>query len=97
MTVLEYAPAPTEMLDFINDSIRNLKSEGCEAAYILTGTEAYDTLCQAMSERFKREAGSFETYQFIPIVVDPSRTDSLCILPKPGVAANQVAWHKVTP
>ena len=96
MTVLEYAPAPAEILDFINDSIRNLKSDGSEAAYILVGKDLYTPLCEAMADRFKREVGAFETYQFIPIVVDPSRTDSLCVLPKPGVAADQASWHRVT-
>ena len=95
MTVIEFAPKPSEIIDFINDSIRNLSSGGYEAAFILIGVKAYSRLCEAMGERFRREAGSFETYQFIPIVVDPSRTDTLCVLPKPVAVTEGINWQLV--
>ena len=83
MTVFEYAPDKTQILDFINDGIRNLQEGGKEPKYILVGPTAYDVLIAAISERFNRTEGSFETYQFIPIVLDPLRQDTVCVLPSP--------------
>ena len=87
MTVIEYAPSQDEILDFVNDSIRNLQEAGAEPKYILVGKEAFESLRQAMGERFRREAGTFETYQFIPIVMDPLRDKSLVVLPAPAECA----------
>lgn len=83
MTVIEYAPDKFQILDFINDGIRNLQEGGKEPKYILLGHKAYDLLIMAMSERFNRAEGNFETYQFIPIVLDPRREDTVCVLPSP--------------
>ncbi|NBC16298.1 MAG: hypothetical protein GVY18_03155 [Bacteroidetes bacterium] len=83
MTILEYAPGRDEILEFINDGIRQLKEAGVEAKYIVVGREAYTTLRKAMGERFQRGAGAFETYQYVPIVLDPFRTDTVCVLPAP--------------
>lgn len=90
MTLIEYAPAKDEILDFINDSIRQLQDAGTEPKYILLGTEAYNRMRQAMSERFNRAAGTFETYQFFPIVLDPRREDSVLVLPAPMTCAEGV-------
>ena len=96
MTIIEYAPAKEEILDFINDSIRQLQEANIEPKYILLGGEAYERMRQAMGDRFNREAGVFETYQFFPIVVDPLRKDSVCVLPAPAVCQKDVQIHRVS-
>ena len=95
MTILEYSPAEDEILDFINDRVRDLQSAGEEAKYILAGPEAYSRMRRAMAARFKRSEGVFETYNYLPIVVDPSRSDSLCILPAPAVTAETARVYKM--
>ncbi len=87
MTILEYNPGREEILDYINDRIREMRSADVEPKYILTGPDAYNLLREAMGDRFNRTPGAFETYDYIPIVVDPSRTDSVCILPSPSECA----------
>ena len=95
MTLIEYAPAKDEILDFINDSIRLLQDADVEPKCILLGIEAYERMRLAMGERFNRKAGNFETYQFFPIVVDPLRKDSVCVLPAPSVCADGVQVQRV--
>lgn len=90
MTITEYSPAPDEILDYINQSVAQLREAGVEAKYILLGTAAYETLRQAMAARFRRTEGAFETYQHIPIVLDPFRTDSVAVLPAPAECAKGV-------
>jgi hypothetical protein len=41
MTILEHTPERHEILDFIDESIRQLQSSGAEAKYIILGAEAY--------------------------------------------------------
>ncbi|MFK7844362.1 MAG: family 4C encapsulin nanocompartment shell protein [Rhodothermales bacterium] len=95
MTIIEYAPAKDEILDFINDSIRQLQDAEMEPKYILLGVEAYERMRLAMGERFNREAGAFETYQFFPIIVDPLRKDTVCVLPSPAACADGVHVQRV--
>lgn len=95
MTIFESNPSKDEILDYVNDRIRELQSSGVEAKYILAGPAAYDRMREAMGERFKRTAGVFETYNYIPIVVDPARSDSLCILPSPSECALGARIYKV--
>lgn len=95
MTIYEYSPSKDEILDYVNDRIRELQTSGVEAKYILAGPEAYDRLREAMGERFRRSAGVFETYNYIPIVVDPARTDSICILPSPSECAQGAKIYKM--
>lgn len=95
MTILEYSPAEDEILDFINDRVRDLQSSGEEAKYILAGPEAYARMRRAMAARFKRSEGVFETYNYLPIVVDPARSDSLCILPAPAACAQTARLYKM--
>ena len=45
---------------------------------------------QAMAARFHRKPGSFETYNYLPIVLDPFRTDTVCVLPAPGACREGV-------
>lgn len=95
MTILEYSPPEDEILDFINDRIRELQSAEAEAKYILVGPDAYDRMRRAMAARFKRSEGVFETYNYVPIVVDPSRTDTVCVLPSPSRTAEQAKIYRI--
>lgn len=95
MTILEYGPSEAELLDFLNDRIRDLQTSGFEAKYILAGSTAYRRLRSAMGERFGRSSGNFETYQYIPIVVDPSRSDTVCVLPAPSDCAEGAKIYRM--
>lgn len=83
MVIIEHAPDQAEILDFINDALRQLQGAGVEPKYILMGPKAYEALRYAMAARFRRQPGTFETYNYIPIVVDPFRDDTVCVLPAP--------------
>lgn len=95
MTILEYSPDRESMLPFIDEGIRQLREAGAEATYIVVGLESYKILRKAMGERFLRGAGRFETYHNIPIVLDPSRTDSVCVLPPPAECAKGVELCRI--
>ncbi|MFO7314272.1 family 4C encapsulin nanocompartment shell protein [Rhodothermus marinus] len=95
MTVLEYTPGDDEMLPFIHDSLRQLQEAGHEARYILVGRTAYRRLCKAIGRQFRRGAGRFETYQHIPIVVDPFRDEEVCVVPAPAVCAEEVHGYRM--
>ncbi|MEM8485958.1 MAG: family 4C encapsulin nanocompartment shell protein [Bacteroidota bacterium] len=95
MTIIEYAPTEEEILDFVNDSIRQMQETAIEPKYIMLGPEAYTTMQQAMGKRFNRDAGAFETYQFFPIVVDPLRKDTVCVLPAPARCVDEVTIQRV--
>ncbi len=84
MTIIELAPEKHEILDFIDDAFRQLQDAGAEAKFIVVGGEAYTLLRKAIGERFQRGAGRFETYQHVPIVLDPFRSDTVCVLPAPA-------------
>ena len=90
MTVIEYAPTQEEILDFVNQSLRNLQEANIEPKYILVGQQAYRRLRKAIGEQFRRGAGEFETYQHIPIVMDPLRDDTVLILPAPAECAKGI-------
>lgn len=95
MTILEYSPSKDEILDYVNDRVRELQTTGVEAKYILAGPAAYERMRTAMSERFKRSAGVFETYNYIPIVVDPARSDTVCVLPSPDECSRGARIYKM--
>ncbi len=96
MTILEDTPSREDILDFIDDSIRQLRETSVEARYIVVGTTAFETLRKAMGERFRRGAGQFETYQHVPIVLDPFRTDAVCVLPAPTECAKGVQPYRMS-
>jgi hypothetical protein len=95
MTILEHTPERHEILDFIDESIRQLQSSGAEAKYIILGAEAYLTLRQAIAERFHRKPKDFETYNYLPLVLDPFRTGSVCVLPGPGEVSKGVQAYRI--
>lgn len=95
MTIFETAPSREEILEFIDDGIRQLREAGVEARYIVVGPAAYAHLRKAMGARFQRGAGQFETYQHLPIVLDPFREDTACVLPAPSECAKGVQPYRV--
>jgi len=96
VTVLEHRPSKDEILDFINDGIRRLQEDGVEARFVVMGPAAYDTFRHAMAERFRREPRMFETYNYVALVVDPFRTDEVCVLPAPAECARGVEAYRVS-
>ena len=94
MTIIEYKATRDDILDVINESISQMQEAGVEARYIIVGTASYTTLRKAMGERFQRGAGQFETYQYVPIVLDPFRSDTVCVLPGPSECALGVQTYR---
>ncbi|NNF59213.1 MAG: hypothetical protein HKN04_13340 [Rhodothermaceae bacterium] len=90
MTVLETSTAPDTVLDFIDESVRALQDTGLEPRFILLGPEAYTYLREAIAARYGRSAGTFEQYQYLTLVVDPFRGDSVCVAPTPREVAEGV-------
>ena len=81
MTIIEHSPGEEEILDFIDGQIRQFHEDGAEAGFIVVGPTAYRRLCKAISVEGQRGKGTFETYNFVPIVLDPFRSDGACVLP----------------
>ena len=90
MTVIEHNPSDSEILDFVDDSVRLLRESGAAPHAILVGPVAYARLTAAVSHRFNRSEGSFESYGHVPIVVDPGREDYVLVLPAPSASATSV-------
>ena len=84
MTIIEHRPEDDEILDFVDGQIRHQRDDGVETRYIIAGPTAYTRLCRAIAARGRRGKGEFETYSFVAIVLDPFRTDELCVVPSPG-------------
>lgn len=89
MTVIEHSPAPDEILDFIDDSVRRLREAGSPAQFIVVGPHSYEAMSEAVAARFRRSAGRFETYAHLPIVVDPARDHRVVVLPAAPDAASE--------
>lgn len=87
MTLLEFSPDPDEVLDVVDQGVRDLQEAGLEPRFIVLGPEAYDRLREAVAARFGRSAGYFEQYQYLTVVVDPGRADRLCVVPAPREVA----------
>ena len=62
---------------------------------LFVGKNVYEDLCKAIGKRFRRGAGQFETYQFVPIVLDPFRDDTVCVLPSPTECARGVQGYRM--
>ncbi len=95
MTVTETIATPDGVLAFIDESIRAFQHEGVEPRTVLVGPASYAMLCEAIARRFNRTPGRFETYQYLTIVLDPFRTDTVCVLPAPGDLADGVRGVRV--
>ncbi len=81
MTIVEYRLADGNPLDLVDLQVQQFSESGVEARFVVAGMEAYHALCREISIRFQRGKGRFETYNHVPIVVDPFRSDSFCVLP----------------
>lgn len=88
MTVVEHSPPAEEVLDFVDDSIRNIREAGGTPGFIVVGPQSHASVSRAISVRFHRGKGTFDTYAHLPIVVDPARTDQILVLPSASDAAD---------
>lgn len=95
MTVPETTATPDGVLAFIDEQVRALQHDGLEPRTVLVGAAAYEMLCAAIARQFNRTPGRFETYQYLTIVLDPFRTDTVCVLPAPGDLADGVRGVRV--
>ena len=96
MTVLDAPATPDTILDFVDEQVRALQSDGAEPRTILVGPDAYDALQDAVAARFGRERARVEQYQWLSVVVDPFRTDRVCVLPTPRDLAAGVRAERIT-
>lgn len=94
MTILEHTPTREDILDYVHAGIQQLQADGVEARYIVVGPESYTMLRKAIGEQFGRGAGQFETYQYLPIVLDPFRGTSVTVLPAPSECAKGVQTYR---
>ena len=94
MTVLETASTPDTVLDFIDESVRALQDGGLEPRFVLLGPSAYANLREAIAARYGRSAGTFEQYQYLTLVVDPFRSDAVCVVPAPREVADGVRTER---
>ncbi|MEM6784010.1 MAG: family 4C encapsulin nanocompartment shell protein [Bacteroidota bacterium] len=90
MTVCQHHPPRDAILAIIDDELRALQELGEEPHAIVVGPDAYTHLRKAIGALNQRGAGFFETYRYLPIVVDPFRTGELLVVPKPRVVAEGV-------
>lgn len=95
MTIIEHRPSEDEIIDAVNDGIRQLHETGAEAKFILVGTASYETLRQALAARLRRKPGTLEQYNHVPVVLDPFRTDTVCVVPSPGECAKGVHTYRI--
>ena len=95
MTIIDYRPSQEEIIEAVNDGIRQLQETGAEAKFILVGTRSYEALRQAMATRLRRKPGALEQYNHVPVVLDPFRTDTVCVLPAPGECAKGVHTYRM--
>ncbi len=95
MTVLESSPSQDHVLDFIDEGVRALQDAQLEPRFILVGPESYTDLREAISQRFGRSPGYFEQYQYLTIVVDPFRGDTVCVAPAPREVAEGIRGETI--
>ena len=95
MTIIDYRPQQDEIIEAVDDGIRQLQETGAEARFILVGTVSYERLRQTMAARLRRKPGTLEQYNGLPVVLDPFRTDTVCVLPSPGECAKGVHTYRM--
>ena len=88
MTILQHSPKEDDILDFLDQSIRQISESGSEARFVIMGPAAYSTFRTAMARNLKRSAGKFETYQYVNVLVDPFRDAEVCVVPSAADAAD---------
>jgi hypothetical protein len=91
------APESAEgaILDFIDESVRALQDAGVEPRFVVLGPDAYEDLREEVGRRFGRSAGTFESYQWLSIVVDPFRGAEVCVLPAPSAMIDGVRTEQL--
>jgi hypothetical protein len=87
--------AEAAILDFIDESVRALQDAGVEPRFVVVGQDAYEELREEVGRRFGRSAGTFESYQWLSIVVDPFRRGEVCVLPAPSAMVGGVRTEQV--
>ncbi|MCB0719841.1 MAG: hypothetical protein KDD65_15450 [Bacteroidetes bacterium] len=92
MVIVEYRPNKEEIIDFIDQSIASLSEAGIPAHSILLGPASYSVLQEALARALHRDEGTFQTYNYLPLVVDPIREDRICVLPSPAECAAGVQF-----
>lgn len=97
MTVLEATPSAADVLDFIDQQVRDLTEAGLEPRTILVGPDAYEALKDAVADRFGRERANLEQYQWLGVVVDPFRGAAVCVVPTPRDVAAGVRVERLSP
>lgn len=95
MTVTETIATAEDVLTFIDESVRALQHAGLEPRTIIVGPEAYEVLRHAIARRFNRSPGLFETYQYVDVVLDPFRGNTVCVVPAPRELADGVRAVRV--
>ncbi|MBT8400789.1 MAG: hypothetical protein KJO98_09950 [Rhodothermia bacterium] len=95
MLIVELSASVDRLLERVDQQIMQLAEGGAGAKFIVAGPGAYTKLCSAISVRNQRGKGTFETYNYLPIVVDPFRDDSLCVVPSPRDCAEGVETYRV--
>jgi len=92
MVIVEYRPDKKEIIAFIDRSIASLSEAGTPAHCILLGPQSYRTLQEALASALRRDEGTFQTYNYLPLVVDPVRESRICVLPSPAECAAGVQF-----
>lgn len=95
MTIVEFSAHSDRLLERVDQQIMQLAEGGAGAKFILAGQTAYRKLCTAISVRNQRGKGTFETYNYLPIVIDPFRDDGICVVPSPRDCAEGVEVYRV--
>lgn len=96
MIVYQYEVSREDVLHVVDQAIQQLAADDVEAAFIIVGTDAHRMLRKAIGERFQRGAGNFDTYQYIPIVLDPFRTSELCVVPAASAMSDGVRGYSIS-
>lgn len=92
MVIVEHAPKQEEIIQFVDHSIALLSESGHPAHAILLGPEAYRTFQEAMADMLHRDEGTFMTYNYLPLVVDPTRGSRICVLASPAECSGAVEF-----
>lgn len=96
MTVLDAPATPKTILDFVDEQVRALQSDGAEPRTILVGPDAFEALQDAVAARFGRERARVEQYQWLSVVVDPFRGDRVCVVPTSRDLADGVRAERIS-
>ncbi|NND71743.1 MAG: hypothetical protein HKN43_09195 [Rhodothermales bacterium] len=83
MVIVSYTPTADNILDCVEDAIRSLTESGLSPSYIICGMGSYNLLCDAIAARLKHGRKNVESFNHIPVLIDPFRTNEICVVPSP--------------